>query len=150
MKRCNHSEEFRHSGLKFTKHRADILDILEKSDRPIPAETVYLELKEREVPIHLSTVYRTLDALSAKGILNKLSISGDSRAFFEYNRKIHQHYLVCMGCKKILPVTHCPLEEYEKSLAAETHFVIEGHKLDIYGYCPECAGKRRNRDTGEN
>ncbi len=35
---------------------------------------------------------------------------------------LHTHYLVCLGCKKILSIRHCPLEAYEKSLADETQY----------------------------
>jgi len=51
---------------------------------------------------------------------------------------VHRHYLICLGCKKIMPIDHCPLGDYEKSLAKKTNYLISGHRLDIYGYCPEC------------
>jgi len=47
-------------------------------------------------------------------------------------------FVICMGCKKMLTIEHCPLENFEKALEKETDFVIAGHKLDVYGYCSEC------------
>jgi Fur family ferric uptake transcriptional regulator len=43
-----------------------------------------------------------------------------------------------LGCKKILSIEHCPLKGYEEILKKETDYAISGHKLDIYGYCPDC------------
>jgi Fur family ferric uptake transcriptional regulator len=68
----------------------------------------------------------------------RLSIPGDNRALYEMNQMTHRHYLVCLGCKKILAIEHCPLKAYEKALGEKTDYAIAGHKLDIYGYCPEC------------
>lgn len=98
----------------------------------------------------MSTVYRTLETLAAKNIVTKLNIAGDSRALFEYNRMVHRHYLVCLGCKKILGIESCPLERYEKYIAKRTDYSIAGHKLDIYGYCPECreTGQEIDQETG--
>jgi Fur family ferric uptake transcriptional regulator len=129
------------SGLKNTKSRSAILDVLKRSVQPISAEQVFLELKEKNITTNISTVYRTLDALADKNLATKLNITGDNRTLYELNRMMHRHYLVCLGCKKIMAIDSCPLEDYEESLAKETHYLISGHRLDIYGYCPECREK---------
>jgi Fur family ferric uptake transcriptional regulator len=135
------SDDLARNGLKTTKHRTEILDILEGSDQPLAAEQIFLELKKRNISVNLSTVYRVLEVLADNNLTEKLTIPGDSRTLFEYNRMVHKHYLICLGCKKIIPIEHCPLKDFEKTLAKETNFTISGHKLDIYGYCPECKEK---------
>lgn len=141
MKDKDYGECLRQNGLKNTKRRAAILDILEKSSQPICAERVYKGLKELDVDADLSTVYRNLDAMTEKGIVTKINIAGDSSALFELNRMTHSHHLICMGCKKILTIDCCPLNSYERSLEKETNFSISGHKLNLFGYCPECREK---------
>ena len=44
MEKKDFKKELATSGLKNTKHRTEILEILNMSDQPIPAEQVYLEL----------------------------------------------------------------------------------------------------------
>lgn len=141
MKETELGETLKRCGLKKTKSRSAILDILEQSESPISAEQVFLELKERVIPTNLSTVYRTLDTFADKKLVKKLTLSGDSRNLYEYNRMIHRHYLICLGCNKIVSIDSCPLADYEKHLAEETNYKITGHKLDIYGYCPDCRDK---------
>lgn len=140
------SDDLARAGLKATRHRTEILDILSASELPLAAEEVFLALNQRKISVSLSTVYRALDVLSEKKLVKKRSIPGDSRTLFEYNRMVHKHYLICLGCNKILPIEHCPLGDYEKSLAKETDFSIAGHNLDIYGYCPECQKKRIRKE----
>ncbi len=131
------------NGLKHTKHRMEILDLLEKSSQPISAEEIFQEMKKNKILINMSTIYRTLDILEDKKILNKINISDSNKALYEYNSMLHTHHLICLGCKKILTISGCPLEGYEDVLAGETNYTIVGHKLDIYGYCPECLVKNR-------
>ena len=140
QKKTDHEDVLRRSGLKSTRHRTAILDILEQSDQPMAAERVYQELGEQKIGVSLSTVYRVLESLVYKNLVTKLSmsISGDNRAYFEYNRSDHRHYLVCLGCKKIMAIEHCPLKHYEEALGKEMNYTIAGHKLDIYGFCPAC------------
>jgi len=143
---ANFGNDLARNGLKTTKHRTEILDILEGSGQPLAAEQVFLELKKRNISVNLSTVYRVLEVLANSHLAVKLTIPGDSRTLFEYNRMEHKHYLICLGCKKIIAIEHCPLKDYEKALAEETNFTISGHKLDIYGYCPECKEKYAHKE----
>lgn len=146
MNKTDFSERLKVNGLKCTKHRLMILEMLDKSSQPISAEQLFNVLQSKKIAINLSTVYRTLEVLCDKNLLNKLNIDNDNRTLFEINRMIHTHYLICLGCKKIISINHCPLEGYESKLAKETGYEIAGHKLDIYGYCPEC---RRRLSAGE-
>lgn len=138
-----YEERLKNSGLKNTKSRKAILDILIRSNQPMAAEQIFITLKERHIDINLSTVYRTLESLESKDLVTKISIIDDDRMLFEYNQLGHRHYLVCLDCKKIITVQNCPLGNYEKTLEDETHFNIIGHKLYLYGYCEECQ-KRNN------
>ncbi len=137
-----HVDEFRdilrQEGLKYTKHRASILRVITESGQPIAAEQVFLALQQNKVNVNLSTVYRTLESLVAKGLLIKTSIGSDTKALFELNRMEHRHHLICMSCKKMLSVDGCPFEEYEKQLQGRLGFDVIGHKLEIYGYCEKC------------
>lgn len=142
MSKMDFSGNLKINGLKSTKHRVDILDILEKSRQPIAADQIYQELQKSDISINLSTVYRTLEKLCDKNLLKKFIIDGENRTLFEMNRMLHTHHLVCVGCKRILAIDHCPLEGYEEALSKETNYAIAGHKLDIYGYCPECRKKQ--------
>jgi len=137
-----YEDDLKQCGLKMTKSRKSIIDTLIQSNHPMAAEQIYFELKKNKIEINLSTVYRTLEALENKGLVTKLNIMDNDRMFFEYNKFGHRHYLVCIGCKKIVTVKGCPLKSYEKTLEQETNFTMVGHKLYLYGYCSDCQKKR--------
>jgi Fur family ferric uptake transcriptional regulator len=132
------------SGLKSTKQRIAILEVLKKKELPTAAEDVFIELKKMNVPANLSTVYRILETMSERGLIKKFGLMGEGKSFYELFRVVHRHFLVCIGCKKMLPIQGCPLSDYERELEDKTDYKISGHRLDIYGYCPECIKNRKN------
>lgn len=38
----------------------------------------------------------------------------------------------------MVQISSCPLHQYEKELQDKMGYHITSHKLEIYGYCPEC------------
>jgi Fur family ferric uptake transcriptional regulator len=55
MDKADFSGTIKKSGLKSTKSRCAILDVLQSSKRPISAEEVYAELKNKDISLNLST-----------------------------------------------------------------------------------------------
>jgi len=134
----NYKELLKSSGLKNTKRRNSILEILAHMDQPLTVDHIFLELKKKNVSINISTVYRILETLTAKDLVAKSQINGETRTLFELKRQEHKHHFICIDCKKMFWVDDCPFEEYCDLLQARTGFNITGHKLEIYGYCQRC------------
>ena len=137
----DYKELLKKEKLKSTKHRNSILDVIVKAEQPVTVETIYLKLKEQGIAISLSTVYRVLEALLGRGLVVKTSVNDDSKALFEINSLEHKHHLLCVKCRKMLPVDGCPLEDYVKTLEEKLGFSIKGHKLEMFGYCQSCRRK---------
>ena len=144
MYKSDKKELFTNQGLKNTKRRNLVYDILEKSDLPITAEKIYLMLKENDASINISTVYRILEIFVSKDIVLKSSLTDNNSAVFELNRREHKHHIVCVGCKKMFAVEGCPFEEFEKQLNNKMDFSVTGHKLEIFGYCKNCKTDKKH------
>jgi Fur family ferric uptake transcriptional regulator len=126
----------KNEGLMNTKHRSSIIKIIEQSEQPLTAEQIYLELKENKSSINLSTVYRTLNVLTDKHILNKSDY--EDKTLYEKNVNEHTHRFICSECKKMFKISGCPLEGYEKTIHDKLGFDITGHRLELYGLCKAC------------
>jgi Fur family ferric uptake transcriptional regulator len=136
-----YEEILKREGLKNTKHRNSILEVIETNIQPMTAEEIFLQLKDKYININISSVYRILDVLTLKGLIIKNNIAGVKKALYEKNEMVHKHYFVCNDCKKMIAIEGCPLEKYEEELHKETGFDITGHKLEIFGYCKDCKSK---------
>ncbi|PKM58148.1 MAG: transcriptional repressor [Firmicutes bacterium HGW-Firmicutes-3] len=132
---------FAEKGIKNTKQRNMTYNILIQENLPVTAELIFLKIKALDEKISLSTVYRILEVFISKGLVIKRNLSEDNMAVFEINNMEHKHHLICYCCKKMQVIKGCPLGAYEKILQKETDYDISGHRLEIYGYCPDCKEK---------
>lgn len=132
-------EELRESGLRFTKQRADVLSILKMSSLPLSMDELITRLS---IEMDLSTVYRILDAFEEKGLINKtILIEPNQNILYTYNRKQHEHHLICTSCLEMKLIHGCPLDQYEAEVEEETGYVVGHHQLELYGLCPKCQAK---------
>lgn len=127
-------------GCKNTRSRKVIIEVLEKSDIPLSAEEVFLRVKDSGASANLSTVYRTLDLMESKGLLDKCVMS-DGRARYQLILEGHKHHITCTSCHKSVPINICPLENLERDVGNKMNFDITGHRLELYGLCPKCRKK---------
>lgn len=125
------------AGVKKTKQRKSILDVLENSDIPLSAADICAKMDSGGNTAWLSTVYRTLELFVKKGLVIKTNITNREMALYELNHFGHRHYAVCMGCRKIIAISNCPLENFIPNLEEEG-FHVTGHNLEIFGFCRNC------------
>lgn len=125
--------------LKNTKKRRLILSVLEKETGALTADELYNKTRN-DLSMSVSTIYRSLNALSDKDIVMKYHCQ-DGKTRFQLNRHQHQHQLVCAICKEVVPIDECPLEDLAKKLMEQTGYSITGHFLEFTGVCPKCRQK---------
>ena len=93
-KNCNFIEKLRELGLRPTKQRAKMCDVLfnrEKTFHFTINDLVKIISEEISEKISLATVYNTVHALEKKGYLKKISINSD-KSYFDTNTSIHHHF----------------------------------------------------------
>lgn len=125
-------------GIKQTKSRQHILEILNNSNEPLTAEDIYKQVIDEQV--NLSTVYRTLNSFYDQHILTK-EIDKEGKALFMIRREKHKHVLVCTKCGKKIFLKECPYKDVDKSILEETGFKVIDHNIEIYGICDTCQKK---------
>jgi Fur family ferric uptake transcriptional regulator len=125
-------------GIKSTRQRLAVVGELSASGSPLTAEEIFLNVHDCCENLSLSTVYRILDMLCKKDVVMKSGLMEGGKAMFEITPDVHRHNLICTKCHKITPLADCPLSEYESDIEKSTGYSISGHKLEVYGICPDC------------
>ncbi len=116
-------------GLKCTRQRLEILNVLKSADAPVTAEMIFSKLGS----LSLSTVYRTLEKFTSAGLVSRQVFGDGNEMYYELTYMKHRHYAVCLSCRKVRYINGCPVRE--------THledFTVTGHRLELFGYCSEC------------
>ena len=85
--------------MKITKHRQEILDVLDHQDNALSASEIHATLPH----INLATIYRNLESFVEAGTVTKLNLGGDE-ARFEIQDEPH-HHAVCDECDKVIHFT---------------------------------------------
>ncbi|MFH1010824.1 MAG: transcriptional repressor [bacterium] len=131
--------------LQVTRQRKIILEELQRNPTHPTASELY-ELVRRRLPrISLGTVYRNLEMLCKRGVVQKLEHGGDQKRF-DAVTKNHYH-LRCILCGQIADAPMKPLTDLETALQPISDYDIIAHRLEFIGLCPKCQKIRiRTRD----
>lgn len=129
-------------GLKSTKQRTLILEIFYSAGGHLSAEEL-LELVRVEDPrISQATVYRTLRLLTDCGLAEARNF-GDGQTRYEIATEEHHDHIICTGCGLIVEFEDERIERLQDEIAEEHGFEMTHHKMELYGFCPDCIKKRR-------
>ena len=93
-KNFNFIEKLRKTGLRPTKQRVKICEVLfnrEKTFHFTINDLVKRMSEELNEKISLATVYNTVHALQKKGYLKEISINSD-KSYFDTNTNVHHHF----------------------------------------------------------
>lgn len=120
-----------------TARRAVLAEILAAGDRHLSADELARLIHERHPVIHLSTVYRTLDALTDAGIISRARFS-DQSASYHLTTDVH-HHAICSVCGATINLGPAELEPLQRRLLRDHGFRADPRHLTIEGWCRRCA-----------
>jgi Fur family transcriptional regulator, ferric uptake regulator len=130
--------ELRKAGHRATTARRAVLEeLVAAGPQHRTADDIARRISDRYPTIHLSTVYRTLDALAGAGII-ALARFGDEPATYHLATDRH-HHAVCTRCGTTIDVATGALDPLRRRLQRDYDFHADPHHLTIEGLCGDCA-----------
>jgi Fur family ferric uptake transcriptional regulator len=125
-------------GLKTTRQRDIVLDCFLSSDHHMSTEDLYLKVRAKNPTIGYATVYRTLKLFAEAGIAREIHF-GDGQTRYEHVAEGEHHdHLICTRCGAVTEFENETIERLQAEVAEQFGFVVEKHKLELYGICPKC------------
>jgi len=134
-------EELRSSGVRITAPRRAVVTALVDADDHLTADELAARVAAAEPDVHLSTVYRTLDALERTGVVTHVHL-GHGRAVYHLTDRLHQH-AVCEDCGAVVELPDDVLRDVQTRLRRETGFEVDPHHFALVGRCRHCASTSR-------
>jgi Fe2+ or Zn2+ uptake regulation protein len=126
-------DDLRDQGFKITAPRSRVIERLVAREGNFTAEELAAEL----APVGRATVYRTLRLLLDQDLVCKV-VLGDGSICYRMSHKMHHHHLVCVGCGATEDIGRCGVEDVLKSVREVTGYDVIGHRIEVYGFCPDC------------
>jgi len=126
------------AGLKVTRPRIRILNILETSDKKhFSAEELFHILSQESTPenknssIGLATIYRVLTQFEAAGLVIRHNFEG-AQAVFELDSGEHHDHIVDMKSGKIIEFHDPIIEKRQEEIAKEYGYKLVDHCFILY------------------
>jgi Fur family transcriptional regulator, peroxide stress response regulator len=123
-------------GLKCTPQRLAIYAALTASAAHPSVDDLYCEVRGRYPMLSRNTVYQTLEALSALGLVQAIR-TGRQHIRYDGNLSEH-HHLVCLVCHRVEDFHDAALERLKPPASLRRRYRVLGHRVEFYGYCRLC------------
>jgi Fur family ferric uptake transcriptional regulator len=136
---CDYSELLKACGLAATRNRLGVLEIIGSHNFPLSAAEIYHALKAKWT-INRVTVYRILDLLVARGLVQRLSGGGRSFVYGLAPSDFHPEHphFYCKSCGHMECLNpqslHVDTKPMQRSFAGR----IENVEVRVDGVCQSC------------
>lgn len=127
-------------GVRMTRQRQILLDLIDKSGKHLDAESLFRLAREKDPKLNRVTVYRTLKMLKFEGLVDELDLlhHGGDQHYYETRMKREHAHVVCLQCGKIEEYFGDPLAQIRQQVRDIFGFEILLVRTEIGGYCPNC------------
>ncbi len=131
-------------GVRLTRQRQILLELIDRSGAHLDAERLYALAKERDPKMNRVTVYRTLKMLKTGGLVDELDLmhqEGDQH-FYETRQKQEHAHAICLRCGKVEEFFGEPLQRLRRQVETNLGFQVLIARTEIGGYCANCQALR--------
>lgn len=130
-------------GVRMTRQREILVDLIQNSTRHLDAETLWKLAAERDPGINLATVYRTLSLLKHFGLVDELDLMHleGEKHYYEVTRLRNHIHLACFQCGSIAEYQSALYEKLQQQVTSDCGFEIKTGRLEFGGICASCRRK---------
>jgi Fur family ferric uptake transcriptional regulator len=131
--------ELQAAGYRRGAARRLVIEFLEAQDCCVGAQEIHRELVERGERLGLASVYRVVEVLAEKRLVQRVDL-GDGVARFEpvRERSEHHHHIVCDDCGRIEPFADERLERALRDIEESSGYAVATHDVVLRGSCSVC------------
>ena len=127
-------------GVRLTRQRCALLEVMDQAEQHLTADAILERAQKIDPRVHRVTVYRTLEMLKKRGLLDELDllhIHGHGHYYESHGPRDHIH-VACLRCGKVREVESELFEQLKRQIAQDTGIKITVSRAEIGGYCESC------------
>src|SRR5579872_4505669 len=132
------------TGVRLTRQRKLLLELIDKSGEHLDAEGLFQLAKARDPKLNRVTVYRTLKLLKQGGLVDELDLMhyGGDQHYYETRMKQEHAHVICLRCGKVEEFFGEPLQRLRRQIESHFAFQILLARTEVGGYCSHCQALR--------
>jgi Fur family ferric uptake transcriptional regulator len=109
-------------------------------------EMVISQVRKKYPGIGDATVYRTMRLLVEAGLAIPRDFGEGFTRYEAYDDDKNHNHLVCSGCGAIIEFVAPELDEILTKIALEHEFLVNQHRVEIFGLCKKCQELKADSD----
>jgi len=127
-------------GVRLTRQRQILLELIDKTGEHLDAERLYQLAKEKDPKLNRVTVYRTIKMLKTGGLVDELDLMhyGGDQHYYETRLKQEHAHVICLRCGKVEEFFGEPLQRLRKQIESHFGFQVLLARTEVGGYCAHC------------
>lgn len=126
---------------RYTSGRRRLVAVLCDGARPMTIN----QILAGDTTLAQSSIYRNLSILEQVGVVTRI-VTSDDFAHYELAEGLtdhHHHHLICSACGSVSDFSlknkiEDDLERALRTVARQSGFAADGHRLDLMGVCSSC------------
>jgi Fur family ferric uptake transcriptional regulator len=128
------------AGYRRTAPRRALAGVIAGHAGHFTADELLAESRKRRLGIDRATVFRSLDLLVELDVVERLDLPTGEHAFVACE-PAHHHHVVCSSCGRSIGVADHGLERVAAAIGRATGYLIDTHRLELFGTCMDCQNK---------
>jgi Fur family ferric uptake transcriptional regulator len=125
------------TGRRLTGPRRRMAELLDRRRGTFTAADLLDEADLGGPPIGRATVFRALELFTELGLLERIDLPSGEHAYVVCE-PAHHHHVVCRNCAQSVEVEDSGLQSVVSEIARRSGYVIDTHRLELFGLCPAC------------
>jgi Fur family ferric uptake transcriptional regulator len=136
-------------GRKMTDPRRIVLKAFLGLERHVTAEELHAAALRLDPGIGQATVFRAVKLFVDAGLAREARQADGGRQYEHAYRHEHHDHLICVDCGLVVEFRNEAVERAQEAIYRANGFVPSGHRLELLGRCPACAGKKKARSRAK-
>jgi Fe2+ or Zn2+ uptake regulation protein len=129
------------AGYYVTEPRRVVAEMVAERADHFTALDLVGEAKRRRLGVGRATVFRALELFEELGLVERLDLPNGDHAYVVCE-PAHHHHVICESCGRGTDVEDCGIEAVAREIETRTGYVVDSHRFELFGLCPDCAAIR--------
>ena len=130
----------RERGVRLTRQRRLLLELIDRSGLHLDAESLYQLARAQDPKLNRVTVYRTLKMLKEGGLVDELDLAHveGEKHYYETRLKQEHAHIICLRCGRVEEFFGETLQTLRAQVKSQFGFEIAFARTEVGGYCDHC------------
>jgi len=138
-------ELFAHADIDNFEDRYRILEVFLQGEDHITAAELAERLEKNGHRFSSDFIEDTLQFMCRFGFAYRNRFDNGHARYEHRHLGDHHDHMICIKCRKIIEFSDDQLESLQLQIAASHRFHMLQHRMELYGICDQCFGKRVGR-----